>query len=350
MKSIDSIEPSSSTKCFYFDIDDVKYSDVRRNDFAPPGVRRRLMVNLNMASKTKCQRVRTKIDSGSDGNLLALSVYLSLFPGATRRSLLQSVDPNVSLYAYNGTEIQQLGHCKLRVSFKNRSTLCDFYITDHQTTLFGLPDMENLKITTVHADPEDSMPPSTYYHDKAKYDGTIDQCKTELHDMTDKEPEQFDRKKRKMDDYFLDGPTKQDDMLKSIQMTEHVKKKFPRVFSGGVGCFKGTVHIDIQKDAQPYQALQRRVPIALQKPFKAELDQMVKNGIIEPLKVDEHREWCNSFVVVRKPSGDVQLCIDPAKLNRAIFQPIHRGQTVLDILSKLSGVKYFSLLDAKHGF
>ena len=116
---------------FYFDIDDVKYSDVRRNDFAPPGVRWRLMVNLNMASKTKHQRVRTKIDSGSDGNLLALSVYLSLFPGATRRSLLQSVDPNVSLYAYNSTEIQQLGHCKLRVSFKNHSTLCDFYITDH---------------------------------------------------------------------------------------------------------------------------------------------------------------------------------------------------------------------------
>ena len=38
-------------------------------------------------------------------------------------------------------------------------------------------------------------------------------------------------------------------------MAEHVKKKFPKVFSGGVGCFKGTVHIDIQKDAQPYKAL-----------------------------------------------------------------------------------------------
>ena len=172
LKSIDPIVPSSSTKCFYFDIDDVKYSDGHRNDFAPLGVRWRLMVNLNMASKTKRQRVRTKIESGSDGNL-TLSVYLSLFPGATHRSLLQSVDPNVSLYAYNSTEIQQLGHCKLRVSFKNHSTLCDFYITDQQTTLFGLPDTENLRIITVHANPEDSMPPSTYYHDKAKYDGKM---------------------------------------------------------------------------------------------------------------------------------------------------------------------------------
>ena len=28
-----------------------------------------------------------------------------------------------------------------------------------------------------------------------------------------------------MDDYFLDGPTKQDDMLKSAQMAERVKKE-----------------------------------------------------------------------------------------------------------------------------
>ena len=47
------------------------------------------------------------------------------------------------------------------------------------------------------------MPPSTYYRDKAKYDGKIDQCEIELQDVTDKEPEQFNRKKRKMDDYFF---------------------------------------------------------------------------------------------------------------------------------------------------
>ena len=58
---------------------------------------------------------------------------------------------------------------------RNHSTLCDIYITDQQTTLFGLPDTENLKIITVHADPEDSMPPSIHYCDKAKYDGKIDQ-------------------------------------------------------------------------------------------------------------------------------------------------------------------------------
>ena len=58
------------------------------------------------------------LTTGSDGNLLPLKVYLSLFPQATQKSLQQSVNPNASLHAYNGTEIQQLGRCKLHVAFK----------------------------------------------------------------------------------------------------------------------------------------------------------------------------------------------------------------------------------------
>ena len=34
-------------------------------------------------------------------------------------------------------------------------------------------------------------------------------------------------------------------MMKSAQVAEHVKNKYPKVFSGGVVCFKGTVHMDI---------------------------------------------------------------------------------------------------------
>ena len=46
----------------------------------------------------------------------------------------------------------------------------------------------------------------------------------------------------------------------------------------------------------------------------------------------------------------MHICIDPVKLNHVIIRPVHRGQTVSDILSKLSGATYFSLLDATSGF
>ena len=136
LKSIDPIIPGNNTECFYFDIDDIKYSYVCQNDYAPPVIRWRLMITLNMASKARHKRVRCRIDSGSDGNLLLIQVCLSLFPQATRKSLQQSINPNVSLYAYNSTEIQQLCRCKLRVSFKGQRTLCDFYITDRHPALF----------------------------------------------------------------------------------------------------------------------------------------------------------------------------------------------------------------------
>ena len=75
----------------------------------------------------------------------------------------------------------------------------------------------------------------------------------------------------------------------------------------------------------------------------------MKLGIIEPLRIEKHSERCNSYVTVEKPSGDVWMCIDPAKLNHVIVRPIHRGPTVSDVLSRLSGATYFSLLDATSG-
>ena len=129
-----------------------------------------------------------------------------------------------------------------------------------------------------------------------------------------------------------------------------MKCKFPDVFQG-VGCFEGTVQIDLKDNAVPYQAPPRRVPVALQKDFKHTLDKMVQDQILKPLSLDERSEWCNSFVAIPKPrKNEVRICIDPAKLNEAIIRPVHRGQTVSDILANLAGAKYFSLLDARSGF
>ena len=126
-------------------------------------------------------------------------------------------------------------------------------------------------------------------------------------------------------------------------MPQHEKNTYPKIFSGGVSCFIGTIHIDIKKDAKPYQAPSGQEPIALQKPFTAELDRMIKLGIIEPLKIDEHSDWCNSYVTGQKPSGDMLMCIDTTKLNHIIVRPIYRGQIVSGVLSRLLGATYFSL-------
>ena len=77
---------------------------------------------------------------------------------------------------------------------------------------------------------------------------------------------------------------------------------------------------------------------------------MIKIGIIESLKIDKCSNWCNSYVTVQKPTGNMWMCTDPAILNHVTVRPIHRGETVSDVLSRLLGATYFSLLDAISGF
>ena len=44
-------------------------------------------------------------------------------------------------------------------------------------------------------------------------------------------------------------------------------------------------------------------------PLKDELDQIQKQQVIVPMCVNETSEWCNSFVLVWKANGKLQLCL-----------------------------------------
>ena len=51
-----------------------------------------------------------------------------------------------------------------------------------------------------------------------------------------------------------------------------------------------------------------------------------------------------------KPNGKIRLCLDPKDLNNAIKRPHYYTPTFDDILPKLNGAKYFSILDARSGY
>ena len=106
----------------------------------------------------------------------------------------------------------------------------------------------------------------------------------------------------------------------------------------------------LQGNAVPYIAPVHRVAQALQQPLKKELDCLVDLGIIRKLGVDEPSEWVNSFVCVKKPNGKIRLCLDPTQLNKWIKHPIHDAQLVDDILPKLAGAKWFTIIDSTSSF
>ena len=80
----------------------------------------RMYVNLNTKSCNGNQRkTRFKVDTGADGNLLPLAEFFKHFPDTNLNDLARTVDSSTKLYAYNNTEIKQLGVCKLLVEYQD---------------------------------------------------------------------------------------------------------------------------------------------------------------------------------------------------------------------------------------
>ena len=52
------------------------------------------------------------------------------------------------------------------------------------------------------------------------------------------------------------------------------------------------------------------------------------------------------FMCVRKANGKIRLCLDPTHLNKWIIRPRHSSKLMDDILHKLNGAKYFSVVDS----
>ena len=54
--------------------------------------------------------------------------------------------------------------------------------------------------------------------------------------------------------------------------------------------------------------------------------------------------------MVPKENGKVRLCLDPARLNKVLIRPVHRGLILNNILPRLADVKYLTLIDVSSGY
>ena len=54
-------------------------------------------------------------------------------------------------------------------------------------------------------------------------------------------------------------------------------------------------------------------------------------------------------MLIPKANGKVRLCLDPARLNKVLIWPFHRVLTLSDILPRLVGFRYLTLIDMSSG-
>jgi len=105
---------------------------------------------------------------------------------------------------------------------------------------------------------------------------------------------------------------------------------FPGLFDG-VGKLKGyETKLHINTEVRTVAQNPRRVPYGLRDKVAAEIQNLQRQGIIEP--VQGPTPWVNPVVILPKPSGAVRLCVDMRQANEAIVRERHPIPTVDEVL------------------
>ncbi len=254
---------------------------------------RQIFAKLELTTKRRKIGAKLKLDTGSEGNLLPIDVYCHLVPNATVESLTPS---NTVLRAYNDGRICHFGIARLHVTNPKtyRRQMCDFFVTKSgMTPLIGLDAVERLGLIEIRCD--------VVYINSVQTTFSPPATPSSPTKPPDKAPPTSG-----IDQFFMPTLTVAQDKQASQDFKRKMVSKYPDVFTG-IGTLPGTVHLELVDDYTPHQTAVRRIPISLQEPVRQEVEKMLNDGIIRRVDDSEHTEFCNSFVIVRCPNGQVRL-------------------------------------------
>jgi hypothetical protein len=104
--------------------------------------------------------------------------------------------------------------------------------------------------------------------------------------------------------------------------------------------------IQLKPGAVPVRQPPRRVPLALHSDVRKKLTEMLEDGVIEK----STSPWASPLVIVRKPSGEVRICVDYRRLNDASVRDSYPLPNLTETLDRLHKAKYFTSLDMVSGY
>ncbi len=250
------------------------------------------IITLPIKSSERTKEVRCKIDTGADGNVLPVKVFRSLCPSQCNPKGVPTGlhKSKAVITVYGGGQIKHYGICQLQITHRGKTVREKFHVVQaNGSVIIGLPTLKKLNLITLN--------------------------------------------------YSIS--------MNSDDAKTQVLKEYGDCFQG-IGCFPGVYNITTDPQVPPVVHPARKVPLALQKPLKVELQNLEKQGILA--KVKRPTDWVNSCLCVTKANGTIRLCLDPKDLNKAIKRPYHYMPTLDNILPRLNGAKYFSILDARSGY
>ena len=241
---------------------------------------------------------------------------------------------DVESVGYGNRNTEKIGITVLNVAHLNQTKKVTFYVTklNDNKVILGLQLCTDLLLLSVHC-------------------GDKCQCKSRVLHET-----------KKIDSEFPVGvnlqQTQQDILppvpintrLDSDDMKQQIMDLHPDLFSGVSTIKNAMVHLDVKPGAVPVVCSPCHVPHVIQPKLKDELDSMLKLGVIRKLDINEASDWVHTLVIVFKPNGKLQVCLDPRTLNSVLCHNVHNAKRFVDIISKIKGFKYVSRIDIDSGF
>lgn len=116
----------------------------------------------------------------------------------------------------------------------------------------------------------------------------------------------------------------------------------------GLGLFPEKCKLVLKENASPVINTARRVPLSIKDKLKDTLEHLEKIKVIAT--VNEPVDWMSNIVIVEKPNKKLRICLDPQDLNRALKTVKYPIPTLKEIIPKLKGKKWFTVVDLSDGF
>ena len=278
------------------------------------------------------QMVQIKQYTGAEVNMMSKCVFDRLSNGTTRNTVLLNKTKMVKISEYSENSIEYIGTCVFKVSHNNQHRDVLFFITNMNDAkvILGAKSCQEFNLVKIVCNATCSCKTSKTMSINQEFPVGLS--------ISDTKPK-----------IFL-PPV---DLNMKIDVTNpktHIMNLFPDLFEG-VGTMENVqVHLDVNPEIEPVVQVPRKIPHSMMEPLKAELDQMIKLGVIHKLHINEATDWVHNLVLVRKPNGKLRVCLDPRTINKALCFNIHNAKTFSELISRIGKVMYVSKIDTNSGF
>lgn len=107
------------------------------------------------------------------------------------------------------------------------------------------------------------------------------------------------------------------------------------------------MEISIDIKVQPVAQAYRQIAVALEQKVEQKLDDWLELDIVEMV---QSSSWVSPLVAVPKENGEIRLCVDMRRANKAVLRERFVMPTLESLLPLLHGSEFFAKLDIKEAF